>query len=168
MSFERELVKLHVKYDIPISSGWIGESKLDEFQMVTQALYAEGELACDYSKECRLRVVQGRDIEQFNVQQFRQYFLRAYSGQSYYADTKALVEQRLREYMATHPEHSYELICRAAKQYVDHCTSTGEWMSKCSNFIRNDKGESKLEVVAEELSMSPGQGQGTPSMTDLI
>lgn len=150
MSFEKELIKLFVRYDVKLKE-WIRDDKADEFQMLTMNMLNDSELILDYDRDCRLRVAEGMDKKgSIDVAEFRKYFLKGYSGYSQYAGSTDNIQMLLLDYMARHPGHSFELICKATKAYVDMYKHT-EYMMKAHNFIMNKEGISTLESAVDDL-----------------
>jgi len=148
--FESELVRFFVQHDVLLKD-WIKPEKIDELNMLVASMYAEGELVLDYDRACRLIVRQkGERREEIDVDEFRKYFLKPYSGYSNYAGSKDQIRVLLKEYMVKHPGHNYELICRATKNYVDVYKHT-EYLMKAHNFIINDRGISTLEAAVDDL-----------------
>lgn len=158
-NFKKELIKLAVHHDVAIED-WIRDDKLDEFHLETTRMYNAGELVTDYSKECRLRVLEAEGVEEFDVNKFRVYFLSKYSGEVGYAGNKPEITRLLVDYMSKHPGHSYEMICKAAKAYVDSARAKDQFIMKAENFILNSEGKSTLAVVVEDLQSSDEENQG--------
>lgn len=150
MSFERELIKFLIHHDQE-PRRWIRDEHVDEFNMLISQMEKAGEIQLHYDSErlSRYRVVD-KVAEEIDVQEFRKYFLKAYSGEVAYAGSKEEVERLVKEYMAKHPGHSFSLICNAAKYYVDHCKRTGEYLMMAHNFILKD-GKSRLEAAVDDL-----------------
>ena len=150
MSFEKELIKFLIIHDQEPRK-WIRDEHVDEFNMLISQMEKAGEIQLHYDPEktTRYRVVDKTE-EEIDVQEFRKYFLKAYSGEVAYASSKEEVERLLKEYMAKHPGHSFNLICNAAKYYVDHCKRTGEYLMMAHNFIFKD-GKSRLEAAVDDL-----------------
>ena len=150
MSFEKELIKFLIIHDQEPRK-WIRDEHVDEFNMLISQMEKAGEIQLHYDPEktTRYRVVDKTE-EEIDVQEFRKYFLKSYSGEVAYAGSKEEVEKLLKEYMAKHPGHSFNLICSAAKYYVDHCKRTGEYLMMPHNFILKD-GKSRLEAAVDDL-----------------
>lgn len=150
MNFEKELIKFLIIYDQEPRK-WIRDEHVDEFNMLISEMEKAGEIQLHYDPEriSRYRVVDKTE-EEIDVQEFRKYFLKAYSGETAYASSKEEVTRLIKEYMAKHPGHSFDLICSAAKYYVDHCKRTGEYLMMAHNFILKD-GKSRLEAAVDDL-----------------
>lgn len=150
MSFEKELIKFLIHHDQEPRK-WIRDEHVDEFNMLISQMEKAEEIQLHYDPErlSRYRVV-NKVAEEIDVQEFRKYFLKAYSGEVAYAGSKEEVERLIKEYMAKHPGHSFNLICQAAKYYVDHCKRTGEYLMMAHNFIYKD-GKSRLEAAVDDL-----------------
>lgn len=163
MSFEKELIKLLIAHDKPPRQ-WIRDEKIDEMQMLITVMVQAGELTLDYlpGKETRYRVVKGTKKE-LDIDEFRKYFLSAYSGVPSWAGSKEEVTVAIQEYLAKHPEHSFELLCKAAKFYVDNTKADGGYLMKCINFIHNGR-ESTLEATVHDLLSN----KSDESMSNLI
>lgn len=164
MSFEKELIKLLIEHD-KSPKHWIRDNKIDEMQMLISIMVQSGELTLDYQpgKETRYRVVEGTEIKDLDVDKFRQYFLSAYSGIPSWAGSKEEVTLAIKEYLAKHPEHNFELLCKAAKFYVDNTKADGGYLMKCINFIHNGR-ESTLEATVHDLLSN----KSDESMSNLI
>ncbi len=149
MSFEKDLVKLFIEWDVELRE-WVRDDKLDEFQLLVTNMYESGELSLDYEKKCRLRVVEGTEVEDFNVDEFRKYFLAEYSGMPAYASSRNHITDLLKTYMANHPGHTFSLICKAAKYYVDQYKGS-QYLMMADNFILNKEGKSRLEAAVDDV-----------------
>lgn len=131
---------------------WVVADKWDELQKIARELVGQGVLEIDYSKDCRLRYIP--ESEKFNVDDFRKYWLKAYSGRVGYASTKEEVVKLLKQVMKEH-DITFQQCCKAAKIYVDSTDS--RYLMKCNNFILNDKGESHLASIASDDSIKESQ-----------
>lgn len=154
MQFKKELIKFFIHHDKEPRL-WIRDEHVDEFNMLISQMEREGEIQLHYDpdRHTRYRVVT-KVQEEIDVQEFRKYFLKAYSGYSSYASSTPHITNLLKQYMAQNPGHSFDLICQAAKHYVDDYKNT-DYLMKADNFILNEKGDSKLEAAVDDLiSMS--------------
>lgn len=165
-SFEKDLVKIFIEHDVELR-GWIRDDKLDEFQLLVTNMYDNGELTLDYEKKCRLRIVEGTEVDDFDVDEFRKYFLASYSGVPTYAGSKDHITKLLKAYMVKHPGHTFSLICKAAKYYVDQYKGS-QYLMMADNFILNKEGKSRLEAAVDDVIAMNTRGDSDKTMSDLI
>lgn len=146
MTDEQKFVIALVEYDLDYKT-WAHPDKHELIQRVSSELYGEGLLVLDYDKQCRLRYVPEGDI--IDIDKFRKYWMKAYSGRTGYASTKDVVEKLLRAVMKRY-NITFEQCCLAAKEYVD--STDKQYLLKCDNFILDKHDKSHLAAIVEDSS----------------
>jgi len=160
MIFERDLIKLCVDYDVPLDD-WIRDDKVNQFQMLAKTMFDEGTLIYDTNRQCGLRVIERDKVKEFDVDDFRKYWLKSYSGKTGYAGDKPMITTLLFDFMSG-TGHGFETVCKAGKFYVDDLKAKGEieYMMKCANFIIDNKGVSTLQAVIDDMNSGSQKDEG--------
>ena len=148
----RKIVAFFIKEQMDFRE-YLQEDKWEEFQKTFRNLYDEGRIIADYSSPFPFKLMPEQiAVESLDVDKYRKYWKHSVTGVRGYMGERKEITKLLQDYWLKYPTHTFEQICKAAKEYTEaQCAKDVKYLMTAENFIYRD-GKSRLATWVEDGS----------------
>jgi hypothetical protein len=115
-------------------------------------MYDEGLIIMDTSRpNYPFRIVpENSNVKKIDIDKYRKHWSHSNTGIKGYMGERSQCIKLLKDYWLKYPDHSYDQICQAAKEYVrQQVESDPKYLMTAENFIYKD-GKSRLAAWVED------------------